>query len=64
MTENKITDLAEFKRKNSEMVYQCKCGSQLFYLHSAEPGLCGEIECRLCGDIKIDRCWGARDEIL
>lgn len=62
MTENKITNLSEFRKKNSEMVYTCECGSQLFYLRFAEPNLCGEIECRLCGKIPINKCWGDREE--
>jgi hypothetical protein len=64
MTENKITNLSEFKKKNSEFVYTCECGSQLFFLHFAEPNLCGEVECRLCGKIPMSKCWGDRDEII
>lgn len=58
-----VIDLSEFRARRDILVFQCKCGSQLFYLRFAEPGLCGGVECRLCGKIDMTKCWGQRDEI-
>jgi hypothetical protein len=38
-----VTDLGEFRLKKPEWVFECRCGSQLFFLlHD------GTIECRSC----------------
>jgi hypothetical protein len=62
---DKVVDLDTFRPKRKELVLECKCGSQLFYLHFREKGLTGAIECRLCGEIPLDKCWGyaQRDDI-
>ena len=41
MAENVIE--ADFCQKKPELVFECKCGSQHFYLHAD-----GTIECRSC----------------
>lgn len=62
MSDEKVTDLADFRQKKTDLVFECKCGSQLFYLRYAEPGLVGTIECRLCEQIMLGKCWGSRDD--
>jgi hypothetical protein len=37
------TDINEFRQKRPEWVFECTCGSQLFFLHKD-----GTIECRSC----------------
>lgn len=40
---DKVLSLADFREKRPEYLFECKCGSQLFFLHSD-----GTIECRSC----------------
>jgi hypothetical protein len=47
MTQDNITDLGSYKAKKSEMVWECKCGDQLFYLLQDSGG----ARCRTCGKI-------------
>jgi hypothetical protein len=56
-----VTDISKFRSKKTERVLECKCGSQLFYLHYCEPGLTGRIQCRLCDSFYTDKCWGYRE---
>jgi len=40
---SEIVDIADFRQKRPEYVFECKCGSQHFYLQ-----VDGVIECRSC----------------
>jgi hypothetical protein len=40
-------DINDFKRKRPEWVFECTCGSQLFFLNHD-----GTIECRSCKNIR------------
>ena len=51
------TDINEFRQKKPEMVRECTCGSQHFYLNSD-----GSIECRSCKLINESIEWVYRDE--
>ena len=42
---DKIVDLGEYKNKKPEVVWQCNCGCQLFYLMHGNNG---ELKCRDC----------------
>lgn len=41
-----VTDLAAFRERRPDYVFQCPCGGQHFYLQHD-----GEIECRDCKQI-------------
>lgn len=46
------TDINEFRQKKPEWVFECPCGSQLFFLlHD------GTIECRSCKHIRETIEW-------
>jgi hypothetical protein len=45
MTEE-VINLAEFRERKPELVFECSCGSQHFYLNND-----GTIECRSCKHI-------------
>lgn len=40
---SEVTDIAQFRLKKPEWVFECACGSQLFFLQHD-----GTIECRSC----------------
>jgi hypothetical protein len=41
----KIVDLGEYKAKKPEIVWECSCGCQLFYVMHGDKG---ELKCRDC----------------
>lgn len=41
-----VVSLEDFREKKPEMVFECKCGGQHFYLHGD-----GTIQCRSCQHI-------------
>jgi hypothetical protein len=47
-----ILDMKDFREKKAEFVWECSCGSQLFYLH-----VDGTIECRSCKLIRETIEW-------
>jgi hypothetical protein len=51
----KIVDLQDFREKKPEFVFECTCGSQLFFLHFD-----GTIECRSCKHIRESIEWTHR----
>lgn len=51
-----ITSLDQFRERKSEIVFECPCGSQHFYLHQD-----GYIECRGCKMIVDKIEWIYRD---
>jgi hypothetical protein len=53
---DKVVDLAEFKVKRPEYVFECVCGSQHFYLN-----VDGSVECRSCKMICERIEWIYRD---
>lgn len=52
-----IIELNGLREKKPEMVFECNCGSQHFYLHSD-----GTIECRSCKRIEEHIEWMYREE--
>jgi hypothetical protein len=50
-----VTDLANFRVKKPELVWECNCGGQHFYLN-----LDGTIQCRSCKLIRETIEWGYR----
>lgn len=54
---DKIVDLGEYKNKKPEVVWQCSCGCQLFYLMYGNNG---ELKCKDCG--KSIFIYGDEDE--
>ena len=50
-----MSDVIEFKPKRPEWVFECPCGSQLFFLQHD-----GTIECRSCKTIKESIEWRYR----
>jgi hypothetical protein len=51
-----VTDINDFRPKKPEWVFECKCGSQLFFLHYD-----GTIECRSCKLIRESIEWRYRE---
>jgi hypothetical protein len=47
-----VVVLADFREKRPEWVFECKCGSQLFFLHRD-----GTVECRSCKLIRETIEW-------
>jgi hypothetical protein len=47
-----IIQINDFREKRPEWVFECTCGSQLFFLHSD-----GTIECRSCKHIRESIEW-------
>ena len=43
----KVTDLGEYKDKRPELVWECSCGEQLFYILQAAGG----ARCRTCNKV-------------
>ncbi len=52
----KVVDLKRFRKKQPECVWECPCGSQLFYLQGD-----GAIQCRGCEHIMEALQWTYRD---
>jgi hypothetical protein len=50
------TDINAFRQKKPEMVFECRCGGQHFYLNND-----GTIECRSCKLINETIEWVFRD---
>ena len=44
----KVIDLKSFKQKKRDFVYECDCGSQLFYLNASFDPKELLLECRSC----------------
>lgn len=40
---NDVVDLEQFRPKKPEMIWECRCGGQHFYLNKD-----GTVECRSC----------------
>jgi hypothetical protein len=51
----KVVSLNDFRERRPEWVFECNCGSQLFFLHSD-----GTIECRSCKHIRETIEWRYR----
>jgi hypothetical protein len=49
---NAPVELAKFRKKRAEFVWECGCGGQHFYLHRD-----GTIECRSCKLVKESIEW-------
>lgn len=47
-----VTDLNQFRSKKPEMIWECQCGGQHFYLNND-----GTIECRSCKRINETIEW-------
>lgn len=52
---DKVIVLEDFREKRPEWVFECPCGSQLWFLHSD-----GTIECRSCKLIRETIEWTYR----
>jgi hypothetical protein len=50
-----ITNIQDFKAKKPELVWECQCGGQHFYLN-----LDGTVECRSCKLIRESIEWNYR----
>lgn len=50
--ESKVSQIEDFRRKQPEWVFECVCGSQLFFLHRD-----GTVECRSCKLIRESIEW-------
>lgn len=55
--EGNVVDLKDFREKKAELVFECVCGGQHFYLHAD-----GTIECRSCKLIRESIEWMYRAE--
>ena len=51
-----VVELDDFKLKRPEWVFECPCGSQLFFLHHD-----GTVECRSCKHIRESIQWTYRE---
>lgn len=60
MSDDTVVEMNKFREKKPEQVLECPCGGQHFYLHFVGKGKVGDIECRLCGKMFSDKCWGMR----
>lgn len=49
---SEVINLSDFREKKPEFVFECICGSQLFFLHFD-----GTIECRSCKLIREHIEW-------
>jgi hypothetical protein len=47
-----VTEIEKFRKKKAEMVWECDCGGQHFYLNRD-----GTIECRSCKQIRESIEW-------
>lgn len=47
MTDSNVTDIGEWKSKQPEIVWECSCGNQLFYLIQDDNA----FRCRRCNKI-------------
>lgn len=44
---SKVTDLGEWKSKRPEVVWECSCGCQKYYILNIN----GKLECSECGQV-------------
>jgi hypothetical protein len=51
-----VISLEDFREKKPEWVFECPCGSQLFFLHFD-----GVVECRSCKHIRESIQWTYRE---
>lgn len=49
---DEVANIKDFKKKKTEWVFECTCGSQLFFLQHD-----GTIECRSCKLIRESIEW-------
>lgn len=54
--DGKVVELADFREKKPEYVFECECGSQHFYMHCD-----GTVECRSCKRINERIEWMYRE---
>lgn len=47
MNDDNVVDLDDWKDKKPQVVWQCACGCQLYYILNTA----GELECSSCGKI-------------
>jgi len=52
-TDDKVVKLENYKTKKPDLIWECNCGGQLFWLHKD-----GAVECRDCKTVKSTLRWG------
>lgn len=58
MSKDKVINLGEYKEKRPEIVWECSCGEQLFYIMQATGG----AKCRTCSKTVWFAVGDSRDE--
>ena len=53
---HRVVDMASYRPKRNEMVWECRCGGQLFYLCADSM----EVECKSCKQVMTKLVWGER----